>query len=173
MQGMIFTVIIAVMVFFASPALAAKGMAKIQGTTADSQITGSATLTEVDDGLQIEVTVANVAPSGKHGFHVHQFGRCEDSGKAAGGHYNPDNVLHGYLPKDGHTAAHAGDMGNIDIAEDGTGTFNGLLPGITLSGGKYNVAGRAVILHAKEDDFGQPTGNAGGRIACGVIPEKA
>ena len=88
------------------------GKAVLQGTAPDSKISGTATLTDTDDGLKISVQVANVPP-GKHGLHIHQFGDCSDTGKAAGGHYNPDGVQHGYLPKDGFDAAHAGDFGNI------------------------------------------------------------
>jgi Cu-Zn family superoxide dismutase len=65
--------------------------------------------------------------------------------------------------------AHAGDMGNIEIGENGSGTLIVFMPGLSLSQGEANVTGKAVILHEQEDDFGQPTGNAGGRIGCGVI----
>jgi Cu-Zn family superoxide dismutase len=148
---------------------AADGKAVIKGTAADSKISGEATLTEGKDGLTLVANVANVPP-GKHGFHIHEKGTCDDMGKAAGGHFNPDKVSHGYLPKDGAMHAHAGDMGNIDIAADGTGTYKLFLPGLTLTEGNYAVAGKAIILHEKEDDFTtQPTGNAGGRIGCGVI----
>lgn len=78
-------------------------------------------------------------------------------------------VPHGDLLKDGFQHAHAGDLGNIEIGPDGKGTLKKVIPGLTLKEGKYGVVGRALILHEKEDNFGQPTGNAGGRIACGVI----
>ncbi len=148
--------------------LAATGVADIKGTAPDSQISGQATFKDVDGGLSVEAQLQGVAP-GKHGFHIHEFGDCSDHGKAAGSHYNPEGVQHGDLMKEGHEKAHAGDMGNVEIGPDGTGTYQGTLPGITLSGGAQNVGGRAVILHEKEDDFSQPTGNAGGRIGCGTI----
>ena len=76
---------------------------------------------------------------------------------------------HGLLPKDGHDNAHTGDMGNIEIDESGNGTLVIFLPGLSLTEAQKNIAGKAVILHSKEDDFGQPTGNAGSRIGCGQI----
>ncbi len=150
------------------PVEAATAVATIKGTADSSLISGTATLTDTPDGLKVSVQVANVTP-GTHGIHIHQFGACHDAGNGAGGHYNPDGVKHGYLPKDGFTSAHAGDLGNIEIAADGTGTLEAMVHGLTVTGGKYNVAGRSIILHEKPDDFGQPTGNAGGRIGCGII----
>jgi Cu-Zn family superoxide dismutase len=147
----------------------AKGVAIIKGTTPDSPITGKATFEETDDGVKISVEVENVPNPGNHGFHIHQFGNCEDTGKAAGGHYNPSGAPHGLLTKDGHEHAHAGDMGNIIIDANGKGKLETTLPEVDLTSGVFNIAGRAVILHEKADDFGQPTGNAGGRIGCGII----
>jgi Cu-Zn family superoxide dismutase len=144
------------------------GKAELRATAEDSSGAGSATVTPSGDGLAIVVDVHD-APPGTHGLHIHEFGGCRDAGKAAGGHYNPDGVPHGHLPKDGLGAAHAGDLGNIEIDDNGTGRLEVTVPGLSLTGGKYNVAGRAIIVHEKADDFGQPTGNAGGRIACGPI----
>ena len=151
-----------------SNALAAEALASIKATTEGSLVSGGVHLTEKGEGLEIIVQVVNVSP-GKHGFHIHENGSCEEMGKAAGGHYNPDQVQHGLITRDGFTNAHCGDFGNIDVGPDGTGTVTLFVPGLTLTGEKYNVAGKAVILHEKEDDFGQPTGNAGGRIGCGII----
>ena len=142
--------------------------AQIKGTQPGSDISGSAEFTETQNGLRVHAHIQGVSGSGKHGFHIHEYGSCDDSGKAAGGHYNPKEVQHGYLPKDGLDSAHAGDMGNIEIDDQGNGTLSVELPGLSIASVK-NIAGRAVILHEKEDDFGQPTGNAGGRIACGAI----
>ncbi len=145
--------------------------AVIGGTATNSIIIGAAKLVEEKGGVTIDAQVANVPP-GKHGFHIHENGSCADEGKAAGGHFNPDAVMHGYMPKDGHKHSHLGDMGNVEIGSDGMGIVHVFLPKASLSKGKYNVMGRAIILHEKEDDFGQPTGNAGGRIACGVIEQQ-
>jgi superoxide dismutase, Cu-Zn family len=146
----------------------ATGKAVIHGTEEGSTIGGEVTLTDVANGLAISAAIIG-APPGKHGFHIHTYGSCEEGGKAAGGHYNPANTQHGLLIKDGSGKAHAGDLGNIDIAEDGTGTLELVVSGISLSGAQNPVAGRAIILHAKADDLSQPTGNAGARIGCGTI----
>lgn len=149
-------------------AFAASGVANIKGTKEGSALSGKAVLTDTPEGLKISLNLENVPP-GKHGFHIHENGACGDEGKAAGGHYNPDGVPHGLLFKDGFERAHAGDFGNIEIQPNGSGEFETVVNGLTLMGGKHNVAGRSFILHEQEDDFGQPTGNAGGRIGCGVI----
>jgi Cu-Zn family superoxide dismutase len=140
----------------------------ISGTQEGSAVSGTATFTDSPEGLHVVIQVAGVSP-GQHGFHIHQYGRCEDDGKAAGGHYNPEGVKHGFLPTDGFTQAHAGDFGNIEIRGDGVGTLELTIPGLRVSGGSHTVGGRSVVLHEQIDDFGQPTGNAGGRIGCGVI----
>ncbi len=146
-------------------------IAHIAPTGPGSDVAGKAVFTENEDGVTVVVTLKGVPDPGNHGFHIHQNGSCAEAGKAAGGHYNPNSVDHGFLPKDGHSAAHAGDLGNIAIDEDGNGSLTVLLPGLSIAD-ENNVSGRSVILHAKEDDFGQPTGNAGGRIGCGVIISK-
>jgi len=149
---------------------AATGKAVIQGTTEGSRVSGSATLKDTPQGLKVVVKVAGVPP-GTHGLHIHEQGACGDQGKAAGGHFNPAGVPHGFLPKDGSTKAHAGDMGNIQMSRKGVGKATVILPGVSLkgTGGTPSVEGRAIIVHEKADDFGQPVGNAGGRIGCGVI----
>lgn len=147
-----------------APAMA---RAVIKGTAEGSDLYGEAVFIQKADGVLVEVNVSGVEGPGKHGFHVHQYGSCADKGNGAGGHFNPHTTQHGFAPEDGQNA-HMGDMGNIEISESGEGTLSLLLPHAVLSG-ENGIAGRAVILHEKEDDFGQPTGNAGGRIGCGVI----
>ena len=144
------------------------GIAMIHGTSEGSPIVGSAQFLEHPDGLEIVVAIEH-APPGLHGLHIHEQGSCADEGKAAGGHYNPDGVPHGMVMRDGFAHAHAGDLGNIEIGTNGNGLLQATVSGLHLTQGQYTVAGRSVILHEKPDDFGQPTGNAGGRIACGVI----
>ena len=145
-------------------------VAELKPTVEGAPITGKVSFMETDEGLKINAVVEN-APPGKHGFHIHEKGDCSDQGNAAGGHFNPDGVPHGDVEKHGFQRAHAGDLGNIEVGSDGKGKLEKIIPGLTLSEGKYGVIGRSVILHEKADDFGQPTGNAGGRIACGIIPE--
>lgn len=160
--------VLTLIVMGASPVMAASATANITGTTPESTVSGQAKLIDTDGGLQVEIRLEQV-PSGTHGLHIHQHGSCEDAGNAAGGHFNPSGTRHGFLPEDGPANAHPGDMGNIRVGEDGLGTLSVTLPGVSLREGAHAVEGRAIVLHEKEDDFSQPTGNAGGRIGCGVI----
>ena len=109
---------------------------------------------------------------GLHGFHVHQFGNLLDGCKTAGPHYNPHGVQHGG-PDD--EIRHNGDLGNVEAVADGTGKYYRMDQLVTLYG-QHSVLGRTCVLHADEDDLGKgghelslTTGNAGARIACGVI----
>ncbi len=140
----------------------------LASTDPASQLSATVTFTKIESGVRAVIKVAG-APPGSHAIHIHEHGQCGDMGKAAGGHFNPVNVKHGFLPKDGPAEAHAGDMGNIAVDASGYGSLTLELPGLTLDEGLEGIVGRAVVLHEKQDDFGQPTGNAGGRIACGVI----
>lgn len=141
------------------------GVARLQGTAAGSPISGTARLEDVKGGLKVSVTLTGL-PGRLHAMHIHEWGDCSDSGKAAGTHYNPKGAPHGHALKDGKKA-HPGDLGNVTV-QDGKVAFEAVLPKASLKG-KLAVAGRSVVLHEKEDDFSQPVGNAGGRIACGVI----
>ena len=152
-----------------SETVVARAVAEVKGTTPESPIAGRVIFAEMEQGLYVTAELTHVPNPGKHGFHVHEKGDCSNNGNAAGGHYNPAGVTHGHLPTDGHEKAHAGDLGNITINEDGTGSLQVILSDVHLVGEKNNISGLAVILHEKEDDFGQPTGNAGGRIGCGII----
>jgi Cu-Zn family superoxide dismutase len=146
-----------------------KGKANIFGLKPESPIEGKALFEESLDGLHVVVQIQN-APPGKHGVHIHEYGDLSNSGEDAGGHYNPENAPHGHIVStQSFFEAHPGDFGNIEIDANGNGTLDVFIPNLRLAGGKYNVAGRALILHEKEDDFSQPTGNAGGRIAGGTI----
>ena len=155
-------------ILLAHSAWSASATAILKGTATDSKITGTVTLTEEKGGLTVVAKLSNVPP-GAHGFHIHAIGNCEDMGKSAGGHFNPDKSPHGLYPMDGPMKAMAGDMGNINIGANGNGDFAVFMPGLTLKDGKYAVNGLSIVLHEKKDDFTQPAGNAGGRIACGII----
>lgn len=144
------------------------GLAFVEGTEENSELYGEVEFSEIEGGLSVFAELYNIPP-GKHGFHIHENGSCEDKGEAAGGHYNPHGAQHGFLSKDGQDKAHAGDMGNIEIDANGEGFISLDLPGLSLKGEANNIIGKAVVIHEKEDDFGQPTGNAGARIGCGVI----
>jgi|GEM_PF-3212056 Cu-Zn family superoxide dismutase len=145
----------------------------ISGTSESPGITGNILLTETSAGLKVSGTLNN-APPGIHGFHIHEGNSCDDNGMAAGGHFNPAGMPHGHLLTDGLNRAHAGDFGNIWINDYGTAILDQTFPGLTVQKGSQqngyvSVVGRTFILHADADDFSQPTGNAGKRIACGVI----
>jgi superoxide dismutase, Cu-Zn family len=154
--------------FITAGALADTGGANIKGTGMNSLLKGTVTLTDTSGGIKVAAHLTGVPP-GQHGFHIHEFGSCDDMGKAAGGHYNPANAMHGMVVKDGIMKAHAGDLGNMTVGTDGTVTLEAVIPDVTLSGSKASVAGRAFIVHEKVDDFSQPVGNAGSRIGCGTI----
>jgi Cu-Zn family superoxide dismutase len=132
-----------------------------------SQLSGKATFTAVAGGVKVAIQVAG-APPGKVATHVHETGDCSaPDAKSAGGHFNPASQPHGLPPG---AERHLGDLGNIEVKPDGTGTTELVVPGATLlPGDPRSFLGRALIVHEKQDDGGQPTGNAGGRIGCGVI----
>ena len=148
-------------------AFADTAVAHLEATQNGLKIDGVIHFEETPQGLKIEAEVHD-APDGWHGFHIHANGSCDEQGKAAGGHFNPDQHPHGDVQKQGAENVHPGDLGNIEI-KDGRGNLEATVPHLTLREGKYAVLGKAVILHEKEDDFNQPNGNAGDRIACGVI----
>jgi Cu-Zn family superoxide dismutase len=132
------------------------------------KLSGTVMLEDTPSGLKIDAEITQ-APPGQHAFHIHEFGLCDDQGKAAGSHYNPAGHPHGNALKDGIMKAHAGDFGSITVNDSGMGSLHVVVPGLALSSGQAPVAGRAFILHEKMDDFSQPAGNAGSRIGCGPI----
>ncbi len=132
-----------------------------------SKLAGKAVLTETEGGVHVVLTVEGIAP-GDHGAHVHDKGDCSAAdGSSAGGHFNPQTQDHG-LP--GAPKRHLGDLGNITIGKDGKGSLDITAPGANLKATDVaSFVGHAIIIHAKKDDGGQPTGNAGDRVGCGVI----
>ena len=132
-----------------------------------STLSGRATFTEVDGGVKVTLDLEGVEP-GDHGTHVHEIGDCgAPDAASAGGHFNPGGHDHGLPTVD---ARHLGDLGNIAIGEDGKGHHEITVAGANLGDSDSNsFLGRAIIVHEKRDDGGQPVGNAGGRIGCGVI----
>ncbi len=136
-----------------------------------SQTGGSAAFAPLPDGsVQVVINVTKATP-GPHGTHLHATGDCSAPDAAsAGGHFNPDNTAHG-APE--HPPHHAGDLGNIQVGADGTGTLTLNLKDVTLDDGSRSVIGKAVVVHQQADDLaGQPAGNSGARVACGVISKK-
>lgn len=133
----------------------------------DQTVIGTLTFTESDSGVDIVARVEK-APPGQHGLHIHENGDCSsDDFKSAGGHFNPAGTAHGGPDDAEH---HAGDLGNIEVGEDGVGELRLSSDAITVGEGPNSVIGRGVILHEKADDLvTQPTGAAGSRLGCGVI----
>lgn len=143
-----------------------EAVAVLHGTKGNEKIHGTVKFTDTGSGVKVSVHIEGIDPNTEHGFHIHEFGDCSaPDASSAGGHYNPEKHDHG---KPGDAKAHVGDMGNVKA--DGSGVVHAeiTLPAATITG-KNAILGRGVILHAKPDDFSQPVGNAGARIACGVI----
>jgi superoxide dismutase, Cu-Zn family len=134
---------------------------------ADGTVLGTVRFAEREGRIDIVAEVRGVAP-GEHGFHVHETGLCEGPDFAsAGGHFNPAGHPHG-APSDAQR--HGGDFGNLTVAADGTGKLMLSSNMLTVTPGANSVVGHAVIFHANPDDLKtQPTGNAGGRLGCGVV----
>lgn len=136
--------------------------------TKGSHVHGVIRFTDVAGGVRVTAEFEGLKPSTKHAFHIHEFGDCTSGdGKSAGGHYNPEGHPHA-----GPDAAmrHAGDLGNLETDANGVARYERVISGVTVAGEHNPVLGRSVVVHASEDDLAsQPAGNAGDRIACGVI----
>ena len=148
------------------PSAALKAVAVLH-PTAGNKVAGTVTFTEVADGVQVHADLTGLGP-GEHGFHVHEFGDCTAPDAAsAGAHFNPTNQPHAG-PDD--TARHVGDMGNVKAENSGKGTVDYVDHDMSLTKDNQSVIGRSVVVHAKRDDLKtQPSGDSGGRVACGVI----
>jgi Cu-Zn family superoxide dismutase len=136
---------------------------------ADGGQRGSAQIAEVEGGLRVSVQVKGLAP-GAHGIHVHAVGRCDAPDfSTAGPHWNPTDRKHG---RDNPDGAHHGDLPNIDLAADGNGSLAFTIPSATLTQ-LFDADGAALVVHANADDYRtDPSGNSGGRIACGIITRR-
>jgi superoxide dismutase, Cu-Zn family len=134
--------------------------------TAANSVSGTVTFTRVQTGVRIVADLTGLTP-GAHGFHIHEFGDCTaPDATSAGGHFNPARAQHG--PPD-TVHRHAGDFGNLIADATGRAHYERVDTMITMEG-LNSIIGRAVIVHEKTDDLRtQPTGNAGARVACGVI----
>lgn len=134
----------------------------------ESGVTGMATFIQEDNQITLYVEIYNASP-GLHGIHIHEFGDCSaPDGSSAGGHWNPTDVAHG---KWGEGEFHLGDIGNINVGDDGTGSIELTTDLWEMgTGSDFDIIGRSIIIHADADDFvSQPSGNAGARIGCGTI----
>jgi Cu-Zn family superoxide dismutase len=149
-----------------APILSAMAVLK----SVDRKDVGTVTLTQTPSAVRLTLSLSGLPP-GEHAFHVHAVGRCEPPFTSAGPHFNPENKKHGYFSREGH---HAGDMPNLLVPASGNLTVTVVNSEITLERGKPNSVfqdgGTALVIHATFDDYvTDPAGNAGDRIACGVI----
>ena len=143
------------------------GMATLAPTSGQTA-GGTVHFNDVGDGnVEVVVDLTGVPP-GVHGFHVHEKGDCGNNAQNAGGHFNPTGMVHGAPDAVSH---HAGDFGNVNADANGEVHTRFTTHSISLTEGFSSSAiGHAVVLHEKADDLiSQPSGNAGGRIACGVV----
>lgn len=131
--------------------------------TQGNDVRGVLTLKQQEDGVHVTGEVMGLTP-GEHGFHIHEYGDLRDpEGKSAGGHFNPHGTKHGG-PDD--KERHPGDLGNITANEDGVAKVDAMAEGLKL----HFVLGRSFVVHAGRDDLkSQPSGDAGPRVAVGII----
>ncbi|MGC4054014.1 MAG: superoxide dismutase family protein [Paludibaculum sp.] len=138
---------------------------------AQGKVVATAKFKAVKGGVQLSVKATGL-PAGVHAIHVHTVGKCEGPAfTTAGGHFNPAKKQHGMMNPAGH---HAGDMPNFTINAKGTGNYKTVIQGVTLAGdgetSLFHSGGTALVIHEKEDDMkSDPAGNAGARLACGLV----
>ncbi len=147
------------------PMMITKAVAVLHPTQGNS-VEGIVQFIQTPNGVRVIADVSGLTP-GKHGFHIHQYGDCSSpDAKSAGGHFNPTHQPHGAPDAPKH---HIGDLGNLEADDNGKAHLDRVFPFLRLAG-PTGIIGRAVIIHSGEDDLtSQPTGNAGKRVACGVI----
>lgn len=132
------------------------------------KVTGVVYLEPTGEGIRIVAHIEGLKPNAKQGFHIHEYGDCSAADfSSAGAHYSPRNKQHAGPDNE---ERHAGDMGNLVSNDKGIADYEYNFSNLTIAGGLNPVLGRAVIIHENEDNLvSQPTGNAGSRVACGVI----
>ena len=143
-----------------------KAIAVLHATKCGGQAGGEVTFTRAEGGVRVVAEIRGLTP-GPHGFHIHEFGDTSSpDAMSTGGHFNPDKMDHG---APAGAKRHVGDLGNIEANAKGVAKLDILDPALSFSG-PHSILGRGVIVHEKADDLKtQPTGNAGGRVAAGVI----
>ncbi|HEX5745899.1 MAG TPA: superoxide dismutase family protein [Archangium sp.] len=146
-------------------AAAAGATAKAELKDQKGQSVGEVTLSETPHGVLIKGTLSNLPP-GEHAIHIHETGKCEAPFQTAGGHLNPNKKKHGVLAAEGK---HEGDLPNLYVGADGKAQFDAFAHDLKLKD-VQDADGAAVVVHAGVDDYkSDPAGNAGDRIACGVV----
>ena len=152
-----------------APAMPGPSASAMLTGASGTAVNGDINLSKTADGVLLTGNVYGLDPNTQHGFHVHEKGDCSaKDASSAGGHFNPDNTMHGNPASGEH---HLGDMPNIVADAMGHAEVSATILGATLGdGGPHDLDGKAIIVHDKADDYtSQPSGDAGKRIACGVI----
>ncbi|PWT84733.1 MAG: superoxide dismutase [Acidobacteria bacterium] len=145
------------------------GKTKVELKDAQGKDVGSVLIWDQGPGVALQLELHDLTP-GEHALHFHQVPKCEGPDfKSAGGHFNPESKKHGFENPEGH---HAGDMKNFTVGSDGKAKTKLEDADATLKDGPHSLLtnGAALVVHAKADDYKtDPAGNAGDRVACGVI----
>jgi Cu-Zn family superoxide dismutase len=152
-----------------APAIAAEARATAKlAPTQGNSVTGTVTFEQRGDRVVVTADVTGLKPGVEHGFHVHEKGDCSaPDGTSAGGHFNPTGKPHGHYA---NPERHGGDLPNLQADASGRARFTAETTLLTVAAGPASVVGRGVIVHRDPDDYkSQPAGNAGPRLACGVV----
>lgn len=144
-----------------------RATAQLQPTKGNKTF-GEATFEEKGGKIHVVIYVQGLKPGQEHGLHIHEVGDCSSGdGMSTKGHFNPFGKAHAHA---GSPERHAGDLPSLKADKDGRAKVDAMVDVITIAAGPGSIIGRGLIVHADPDDYKtQPTGNAGPRIACGVI----
>jgi Cu-Zn family superoxide dismutase len=162
--------LLAVSIARAAEPAAGQSLVAVLTPTQGNTVNGVVVFEPTASGVHVAGVVGGLEPGSKHGFHVHEFGDCSaPDATSAGDHYSPTPSQHGGLT----APRHAGDLGNIEADDKGMAKVDVTVPGVSTVGGAAPLVGRGLIVHGKVDDLtSQPSGNAGPRVACGVLGVK-